>query len=51
MAIRIESNEFRAFGAFSESVDAALFDLLATVYPTRGAVAAMRRNGDSGMME
>ena len=46
--MRIESNEFCAFGVLSESVDAALFDLRATVCPKRGVV--MRRNGENGMM-
>lgn len=49
--MRIESSEFCAFGALAESVDAALFDPLATVYPKRGVVVVMRRNEDSGMME
>lgn len=49
--MRIESNELCVFGALSESVDAALFDLLATVYPKRGAAVVMRRNEDSGIME
>lgn len=48
--MRIESNEFCALGALAESVDAALFDLRATVGPKRGAVLVMRRNGENGMM-
>lgn len=47
-AMRIESSEDRDSAALDESVEAALFDLRATVGPRRGV---MRRNGESGIVD